>query len=413
MEEKEAVLEETPIPTAEEPVSPTEAPIAPAVEEPPVAPAAAPVPKQPAKRKKPHVAVRILMQLLSLILSLVLLVGVLSAALVADLRQVTAKDGIKQIIVTLLQGPATVRPIVGAAGIHLDSTSNQSSSEVQGALIDMAMEYLEQMEGIPEDLDEEAIRAEVEGFLEESTVVDFLTDKVAGYTSDYLTGEALTTITPEEIQQLVEENKEVIENRFGIEITQEQTDAIVSIVEQVDIDAVVREEVFKSIDKMPLGGPSVRPEDPDNPALPDGSNGPGNAGSSGIPQNLTVGELVELLRQISSDSVMTTCVVFCAVLVLLLLLCNFYSIPGGLGWASAPTIFVGLILSLPIFWVQSNPETLAMLVNGEAAVANVIGGLASTVAPVHFAVLGIGIALALSSIVARVIRSVMRRRKAV
>ena len=406
MEEKDAVLKQTPIPAAEEPAPAAEEP-APTAEAPAVPAAeAAPAEKQPKKYKKPHVAIRILMQLLSLILSLVLLVGVISAACVADLRQVTAKDGIKQILVTLLQGPATVRPAVGAVNIRLDSASNQSSSQVLDALVDMAMEYLATMEGLPEDLDEDALRSEVEAFLEESTLVDFLTDKVAGYTSDYLTGEALTSITPEEIQQLVEENKEVIENRFDIEITQEQTDAIVSIVEEVDIDAVVREEVFKSIDKMPLGGPSVRPEDPDNPALPEDS------GSSGIPQNLTVGELVRILQQISSDSVMTACVGFCAVLVLLLLLCNFYSIPGGLGWASAPTIFAGLLLSLPIFWIQGNPETLAMLVNGETTVANVIAGLASTLAPVHFAVLGIGIALAVASIAARVIRAVIRRKKA-
>ncbi|MGN1000249.1 MAG: hypothetical protein ACI4PO_11920 [Faecousia sp.] len=404
MEEKDAVLDQAPIPVVEEPAPAVEKP-APAAEEPAVPAAeAAPAGKQPRKYQKPHVAIRILMQLLSLLLSLVLLFGVISAALVADLRQVTAKDGIKQILVTLLQGPATVRPAVGAVNIRLDSASEQSSSQVLDALVDMAMEYLATMEGLPEELDENALRSEVEAFLNESTLVDFLTDKVAGYTSDYLTGEALTTITPEEIRQLVEENKEVIQNRFGIEITREQTDAIVRAIEEVDIDTAVRKEVFESIDRMPLGGPSVRPEDPDNPALSE---------NSGIPQNLTVGELVRILQQISSDSVMAACVGFCAVLVLLLLLCNFYSIPGGLGWASAPTIFAGLLLSLPIFWIQGNPETLTMLVNGEPTVANVIAGLASTLAPVHFAVLGIGIALAAASIAARVIRSVMRKRKAI
>ena len=383
MEEKNAVLEANSLSTAEEPVSPAEVPAV----------------KKAGKTQKPHVALRILLQLLSLILSLSLLVGVLSAALVADLRRVTAKEGIKQIIVTLLQGPAKVRPAAGAAGIRPDSTSTRDSSEAQNMLVDMALEMLENMELISDEIPEEAIRAEVEGFLEESTVVDFLTDKVAGYTSDYLTGEALTTITPEEIRQLVEENKEVIQNRFGIEITQEQTDAIVSIAEEAGIDTIVRQEVFESISSKPLG-------DADKPALPDESTG------TEIPQNLTVGELVQILQQISSDSVMYTTVAICAALVLLLLLCNFYSIPGGLGWASAPTIFAGLLLSLPIFWIQGNPETLAMLVNGETTVANVISGVASTIAPVHVTVLGIGIALAVASIAARIVRAAVRKKHA-
>ena len=97
--------------------------------------------------------------------------------------------------------------------------------------------------------------------------------------------------------------------------------------------------------------------------------------------------------------------------ILLLLLCNFYSIPGGLGWASAPTIFAGLLLSLPVYFLSGNPETLTMLLQGDAMVANVILGLLSTIAPVHYTVLGIGLGLAVLSIVVRIIRAVVRKNK--
>ena len=55
MEEKNAVLEANSLSTAEEPVSPAEVPAV----------------KKAGKTQKPHVALRILLQLLSLILSLV------------------------------------------------------------------------------------------------------------------------------------------------------------------------------------------------------------------------------------------------------------------------------------------------------------------------------------------------------
>lgn len=430
LENNGTVLEEnTPsVPTVEEPAIPTEAPTAEIVEETPAAepvtevtaaeeaaaepapaePSAEPVKKAKKKHKKPHVAVRILMQLLSLVLCLALLVGVVAATLVADLRRVTTKDGIKQIIVSLLDRPTVVRPIVGAAGIRLNSTTDQASSATQDALIDLVMQNLVMEDGTPIDIS----REEIEAFVEESTVKDFLAEKVAGHAADFITGEVTTEITTEEIQQLVEENKDLIEEHFDVEVTEEFTDIVTTVVEEQDIDTVVREEVLGTVGNMTIGGGNFAPDGPNSSGGSGSSDNTEGSSQPGASQGMTINDLVAMLQEIAADKVMYTTVGICVALVLLLLLCNFYSIPGGLGWAAAPTILAGLLLSAPVYFILGSPETLVMLLQGQAVVADVIRGVLTTIAPVHYTVLGIGVGLAVASIVARIIRAVIRKNRA-
>lgn len=424
LENNNSVLEENiPSVSAEEPVAPVEetaAEVTPAAESavqetpvPEVTEAAPAEPKAPVVTpkkkapKKPHIAVRIPLQLLSLVLCVALLVGVIAAVLVADLRRVTTKDGIKQIIVSLLDRPTVVRPIVGAAGIRLSSTTDQASSATQDALIDLVMQNLVMEDGTPIDIS----REEIEAFVEESTVKDFLADKVAGHAADFITGEITTEITTEEIQQLVEENKELIEEHFDVEVNEEFTQVVTTIVEEQDIDTVVREEVLGTVGNMTIGGGgNFAPDGPN-------SDGSGSSGDSGTPnqpgasQGMTINELVAMLQEISSDEVMYTAVGICAGIALLLLLCNFYSIPGGLGWISAPVILAGLILSAPVYFILGSPETLVMLLEGQAVIADVITGVLATIAPVHYTVLGIGAGTAVLSIITRIIRAVIRKKK--
>ena len=68
---------------------------------------------QPKKKtsKKPHGAVRFLLQVLSFVLFFALVCATVTAALVADLRQATSQDGIKQLVTCALEGDGETAPL--------------------------------------------------------------------------------------------------------------------------------------------------------------------------------------------------------------------------------------------------------------------------------------------------------------
>lgn len=377
---------------------------------------AAPVKKVKKNRRKPPVPVRMLLQLISLVLSLVLLATVLATAVVGDIRLLTDKDGIKKIIGSLFSPQTTVviRPVAGAAGM-------KPMAEESGVLggLDMSSEMLTDwiMDNIGPQLGEdvEISREEIENFLEKSTITDYVSDKVAGYVEDFITGEDTTSITPEEIKDLIEENKPLLEETFQIEINEEVVESITEMVEEIDIDNIVKEETLGAIGDVTIGGNGQSTPDTDKPGKDEKPgtstkpNGPQESVGGFLPvpdlsEGMSINEILQTLRAYTSNTMVIALCGVCVVIMALLCLCNYYSLPGGLGWCAFSCIVLGVILSAPVVLVQSTPETLAMILGDAAMYMKTIHAVVGIIAPVHYGVLGLGLALMIASIVLRIVR---------
>lgn len=335
---------------------------------------------------KPHIAVRILLQLLSFVLCISLVCAVLAATLVADLRHVTSKDGIEELVMGVLKG----------------EEAQQQTSAIQDMLLDEVVKSIIPEEGDLAEMAKEKLRE----MIEESTAVEFITEKMAGFTSDFISGESTTHITVDEILEQVEQNKELVEQYLGRVVDEDFMDKVKAAAQEVDLNKLFREGFFGR-----FGGNSE--ESPRN-AAPGMGVYKMSSVEYGIPeesQAVDLQELIATLRLAISDETFYCVLGLCAAIALMLLLGNYYSIPGGLGWISAAVIFAGLALSAPVYLVTGNPEALTVVLEGEPIAVEAVRGILSSVAPIHYTVLEIGAGIAVLSLIARIVRAVIRKMK--
>lgn len=343
-----------------------------------------PMPAEPAKkqRRKPHIALRIGMQLLSFVLCLILSVALIATVVLADIHLLTSSGGIKQLITSVLlpsQASPTLRPMLGTVGSQIEPGQIQLpegaedviASGDSNALVDLLYNTMQEMLGEEVPISKEQLQT----FVEESTVTDYIAEKVAGYAEDIINGTENTQITAEELVGLLEENKELIEQTFEVEITDEIMEEIEAnvtvIVEEQDINGTIRTEINNAMESA-------------------------GAADSGIPLN----QIMQLIRILSRDTMLYGAIGVCVVLLLLLCGTNFYNVPAGLTWAAVPCILIGGILAAPIAVLQLMPDIL-----GEAAV---LAPMVTVLAPIHYAVPAIGLVLLIGSIVWRIVRSCIR-----
>lgn len=386
------VVTEAPVPV-EEPV-PAEEP----------APTEEPAPVTKTARKKPHIALRILLQFISFVLCVCLTAGLLAAAVLADVHILTSKGGISKIISALFTSPtsAAPRPIAGAVGGHLslpdmgeieipdEILTGGGDQDSVNALIRFLYETLQERSEEPLPITEEQLQT----FVEKSTVTDYLSEKLAGYAEDFINGTENTTITTEEVMGLLEENKALIQSEFGVEITPEMKQQITATVDKMvveqDISSTIRDQVNTTVEDMLTGGE-------ESPA----------------PGSMNLQQLRSFLQFISSDYLLYAAAACCLALILLLCLANFYNVPAGLTWSAVPAIVLGIILSLPLAAVQLLPQALTAMIPNLALVIQLAGSFAGAIAPIHYGLLGLGVVLLVASIVWRCVRASVRKKAAV
>ena len=349
-------------------------------------PMAAPVEPTKQKRRKPHIALRIGMQLLSFLLCLVLCVTLVATVIVADIHFLTSSGGIKQIISALLlptSQSVNMHPMVGAGGMQVYNDTPDlggvtddilSAGGDTNALVDVLFNTMQDMLGSETPITKEQLQT----FVEDSTITEYIAEKAAGYAEDILNGTENTLITAEELVQLVEENKTIIEESFNITITDDQMEEIrtnvTTIIEEQDINTTIRTEINNAMESATSG-----------------------ASGAGIP----LAEIMAGIRLIAQDSTLYGFIGACVALLLLLCATNFYNIPGGLTWASMPCILIGGLLAAPIAVLQMMPEVLGELAS--------LAPLVNVLAPIHYAVPVTGVALLIISIIWRIIRACVRK----
>lgn len=392
-----------------------------------VAPAAeeAPAPAAPAKkekkakekkvkeykpRRKPHIVLRIGLQLLSFVLCLVLSVSLVATVLLADLNHIMSAGGMKQLVNAILtpaSAPYRSAPVMGAAGVYREEAKPDDSFTVPGdldisdipedilvggnteenmdSLVDWIYEQVSQnMEGeVP------LSKEEFSEFISDSTISDYMAEKLAGYAEDFINGTQNTVITNEEVQQLLEENMALIEEKFDVQLSEEDkkelTVSMEQLLEKHDINTVIRDQVFTAVEDTINQSASVT--------------------------GMTWEQLQPKLQALCSDTTLYTALGICGVLMLLLCLLNFYNVPAGLTWIAVPSIIIGTILTVPMLLLPTLLPLIGDAGAAAGALLQVVNSFVSVLLPFHGAVLLLGFVLLIISIAWRIIRANIDRKR--
>ena len=392
------------------------------------------------KQKKLSFGIRFILWAVSLLLSIALFASVIVTALVADVRVVTAKDNIRTFVVQLLsdpvqlhgrsplrQGTGSIRVALPAApsfniprrddplpqGLGLASSLGFNVTQ---EMIDLFYDQLQTQMGEETTITKE----ELTDIVEQSTLTEFITEKAADLVVDYVTGEVTTTFEPEEIQTLVEENKELIETITGEPLHEEVITQIVETVTTNEVVQKVEEKGLAGVIEMasgsgdattPEGEPLLTPPS-DNmlgeqlgSLLGDSKEEGGNKVADSIAsvtQTLTNGELngirnvndiVTLLRSVTSVQNLTSCIAVCAVLMLLILLVNIRQLGKGLRRCGYPLLLAGLMV-FPCLMATCSPEMWT-----SAPALTVVRDILAMVTGVNALVFGLGLLFVIAGIV--------------
>jgi len=339
------------------------------------------------KIKKPPVVVRVLLGIVSVVLCIALFATMVAAMVIGDIRVLTNKDNLQTFFSQVLfatpkkNAPVILRQGVGVGGVRLEEPE-AGLTDVQQMLVDYVYGMLEEQFGEEMPITEE----KVEELLDQSTVPEFLSEKMAGIMSDVLTGEVTTTITPEEVVELLEENEALIEDTFGVEITDEHKNTISAWVEEADIVGTV-EQVVKG--NLGFKDPAMHP---------DVEGGEGNiAGSDNISVdnilNGDISSLLALFREITSTTVLLSVLGVAAVIVLLLFLLNYWK-----PYAAVRCVGItAMIAALPFVLVSVLMLAVPALL--EEMSLGIVTVLLQPTILVHFGVFGGGVILLVLSIV--------------
>jgi hypothetical protein len=349
------------------------------------------------KIKKPPVFVRVLLGIVSVLLCVALFVGIFTAMVIGNIRVMTSKDNLQTFFSELLfavpkkSAPVILRQGIGVGGVRLDE-AEAGLPESQQMVVDFLFDMLQEQMGEEMPIDKES----VEALLSESTVPEFLSEKMASIMSDVLTGEATTTITADEIVELVEENKTLIEDVIGMEITQEHLDAVTQWVEEADISNTVQEVVKGNLGFKDNAG--AQPEGGDLGVV-DGSQGSMLGGvlsgqtSLDSVMNGDIQTLLALFREVTSTNVLLTVLGGCAVLILLLFLANYWKLHAALRGVGITSMIASLPFCIPTALVFAVPSLF------EVPGLNIVVMLLRLTAVVSFGVFAGGVAMLVGSIV--------------
>ena len=296
--------------------------------------------------------VRVLLGFLSVILCILLFVSTLVTIIVADVRLVTSKDGLQTIITqALFPTPAPVSPIGAlAAGVPVLSPVSGTGNEAQGAIVDAIYGMLSEQFGEELPISQE----QVEQFLSDSTLPEFVSEKVAGIVNDIYTGESTTTITKEEVMDLLTENADLIKENLGVELNTEAIEAVGKWVEENDVMSTVQEEVSKLTGLKPPA--SVKPDGTGKPITGTttdeevvllGTTEMLQALLSGDFSVATIPNILNLVRTLTSVTALLICLGVCLLIIGLLMLTHWGRPFAAIRSVGIPVMIAGIVMSVP------------------------------------------------------------------
>lgn len=328
--------------------------------------------------KKPPAIVRFFLSIISFVLCVCLFVAAIGTIVIADVRALTGKDTLKDIISDMMFSPVASRQIPAAApqlaGLHqirMDENFTMSDAK-PNAMVEWMYGFLSEALGAEANMTYEQVNA----FFEASTAKDFLSEKVAGIISDIYTGEQTTTITAEELTALVAENRDLIQSQFGVTLTDEQLQGLTAWVEESGITQMFTQEGIAGLLGENMGEPLCTGVESLYYVF---------AAITGDAE-MHLPTLLEAARFLASDTVMYGLLGLCAALLALLVLVNLVQIHVGLIDGGITLFFAGGLMLLPSVlssflvggYLPTNYQSLLQHLLGAtmpAAVVTVVAGV--------------------------------------
>lgn len=333
------------------------------------------IPTSNSKKALPT-GVVVLLRILSVLLCLCLCASLLATALILDFRLVTSKDTTREIAGSFLSAPPQYHhtPITAAVGGLPTAQASDSNDQTQEELVGWLYNTLKEQHG------EELLvtQEQMQTFLDQSTTKEYLTEKIASYMDDFINGTDTTTITPEELNWLMDENNAAIEGQLGVQMDDAAREQVLSFAEEMNIGEVIRTEVIEKVENIPISG--------------------GTTGQSGNNAGFTVGDLMTKLRTLTSTTALIISIVINVLLIVALFFTNRMRLSGTLCCVGIPMTIMGGLLALGTGALMLIPSLLP------DGLGNPVMVVARAIAPVHYAILGLGIAALIGAIVTKALR---------
>lgn len=366
--------------------------------------------------KKLPLGIRILLGFISFLLCVALFATTLCTALLGDLSVAFRKDNLQALISQTLFSNAVSRVGASAPAIPGGSPASHTvavkpnnpvvlpdepsaSGNTTSALVEWI--YNTMTEGLDqEDMADEAFPSleEVQNFVEESTLSDFLAEKSASLVSDIITGENTTTLTVEEIKQQLENNATLIEETFNIPMDAEVISQITTAMAETPVIKQIQEEGVNSIvqDLVDNGAISIPGMTPANPNSGNSGDMTGQGGNSD-PSSLSPMDVINTLRSIVSTTTLLIMIGICLALIGLLLLVNMKQIWVGIRKAGFTIGLASLPLCAITIVALYATDVLNDVLGGATPLFKGIMFIVNLTVPVHFGILALGVALIVGS----------------
>lgn len=295
----------------------------------------------------------------------------------------------------MISGPSVSAPVrpalatgVGEGVVYANEAS--ATGSMDGVLVDWAYDLIKNNfgEGMT------VTREQAQIFVEKSTFKDFVADKAAGLVSDFYAGEGKTTITKEEIIQLIGENREIIQAQFGVTIDEKALENIETMMEETAILKPIEEQGLLGYFQQTMNG---------NPEGMEGSD----EGQNPMEE---VNRIMEIVRKATSY---TTLAILGGVFALLLVVLFFVtgrSIPATLADTGVVLLLSGGIFAVLTALFMYQPQLVSQLIGPE--VAGIGGLIFAAVAKVNFAIPAVGFAMIVAAIVVKIVQNTKKKEQA-
>lgn len=379
---------------------------------------------------------KILLGILAFILCLALFVSTVLTVVVADVRIITDKDNINTLVTGYLTGKSmpqrnsVVTGIPLQANIHRAPNRNLADFDISmmgdtNFLVEFIYNTVKEEMG--EDLP--ISLQEVQEFVEESTLDEFITEKGSSLISDFITGENTTTITIEEIEEQLKQNAPLIEETFQIPIDETVLTEMTGSIEESGILEKLEEgglEAILDLANPPSGGnadleigtPSVDKDDVKDPSnvptnkpvtekitLMDAIEGLIN-GQLDL-STLSVPQLLNLFRSAISLETLLACIGLCVVLMGLIFLTQWKRYYSAMVKIGITLLVTGLICMIPAVFVWVAPELVAEMLGEMGFAKKLIDMIVQMTYPVPAGIAGGGLVLIVAG---GILRGVAKKR---
>lgn len=353
--------------------------------EPEAVPTPAPAyPSQTPEKIKKHTppAVRVVLNICTVLLCLLLSVSIIVTMLVIDLNRLVSREGLTAItreLLTMQEPVSSNQPAVyRLSAISGETAASGDTDDLVDLFYDaMKAEFGSEFQPTREQLAE---------FAAQSTIQDYLAEKLGSYVDDLINGTYNTTIDPDELLDVIDENADLVEEIFSVKVDRQFRKDLRKFLEENDIDQLIRTNILEPLAEIRVEGLQL----------------PGGTGEG------TLADLLAQLQFLSSGGAIAVMGLLDAIFIALLFLTNRFRLGNALLSAGIPALVVGVLLSLPVLVLQQFLPAMEWTTKADVVAAGVFAALTGRIAPVHYGTALIGLVLVVTG---GVIRGVTKQQK--